>query len=119
MAEDVVAELPGLQFKVKESTLGGSGTGVRYGHILLYCTVRDPKLFQMASEKLDGYRIFSSTAEEVMDALTSELSSVEDRLQAAKRQERRLLAQLAEKEEELVKLRAFFSTLEADLGIGP
>lgn len=117
MTEDTVKELPGLQFKVKEATLGGSGTGVRHGHILLYCDIRDTTLFELAAKKLDGYRIFSSTAEEIMDALTAELSSVEDKMQAAKRQERRLLLQLAEKEEELAKLRAFFSDLEADLGI--
>jgi septal ring factor EnvC (AmiA/AmiB activator) len=119
MAEDGVEELPGLQFTVKDATLGGSGTGVRHGHILLRCTVRDPKLFHMAAAKLDGYRIFSSTAEEVMDALTAELSSVEDRLQAAKRQERRLLAQIADKDEQIAKMQGFFSTLEADLGIKP
>jgi hypothetical protein len=108
MAEDGVEELPGLQFTVKDATLGGSGTGVRHGHILLRCTVLDPKLFHMAAAKLDGYRIFSSTAEEVMDALTAELSSVEDRLQAAKRQERRLLAQIADKDEQIAKMQGFF-----------
>lgn len=110
-------KLPGIQFSVKDALLGGSGTGVRYGRIELFCVVHDAKLFDMAVEKLDGYRIFSSTAEEVMDALSMELNTVEERLKAHKRLERMLRLQLEEKDAEIAKLKGFFTELEVDLGI--
>jgi hypothetical protein len=110
-------KLPGIQFAVKDALLGGSGTGIRYGRIELFCTVHDATLFDLAVEKLDGYRIFSSTAEEVMDALNMELNTIEEQLKAHKRLERRLRLQLEEKDTELANLRRFFAEVEDSLGI--
>ena len=119
MADTANEPLPSLQFTVKEAELLGTGTGVRYGILVLRCTVRDIPLWDAAVEKMDGYQVFSSTAEEIMDALGLELTETRDVAASLRRVIHRQKLDLAEKEKELQKMRDFFTEMEADLGIVP
>lgn len=117
--DNVNESLPSLQFTVKESELLGTGTGTRYGILVLRCTVRDIPLWEAAVQKMNGYQVFSSTAEEIMDALGMELTETRDTAASLRRVIHRQQLELAEKEQELQKMRDFFTEVEADLGIVP
>lgn len=117
--DNVSEALPSLQFTVKEAALLGTGTGVRYGILVLRCTVRDIPLWEAAVEKMDGYKVFSSTSEEIMDALGMELTETRGVASSLRRMIYRQKNELEDKEQELQKMREFFREIETDLGIAP
>lgn len=116
-SDEVTAQLPGLQFSVKNVQRSLTATGACSGLITLRCTVSDQALFEAAVRKLDGYKVFSSCTEEIITALGMELDSTVSDLQRAQLLEKALRRELAKKDDELTKMQDFLAQLERELGI--
>lgn len=115
MAEEVEA-LPCLQFTVKLATLTASSSGTQRGILELVCVVRDEAMWEAAVAKMDGYSVFESTMDEILDAMGLELTEQTNEAASLKRVVSRLRSELAAKEEKLQKLTNTLAVLETDLG---
>lgn len=116
--DETEERLPGLRFHVVSSALTKSfGGGVRTGTITLRCEVRELELWEMAVEKLNGLKLFSSTTEEMIAALSYELTHTDVRLQEALDREKELLEEISSKEEEVARLRGILRDIGAELGV--
>ena len=116
--EETEDRLPGLRFHVISSDLKKSSGGVlQYGTIVIRCEVFDRELWNMAVERLDGFKLFSSTTEELLSALGSELTHTDTQLQESLDREKELNADIGAKEAEIARLRAILHDIEVDFGV--
>ncbi len=114
--QDVKDRIPGLQFKVAASTHGKKTvSGTRHGHIELRCEYTDVTLFNAAVDKLNGFKVFGSLSDEIVDALGAELDDTDDKLKQALDENRRLIAEGLKKDQEIERLRGLLQTIEAEL----
>ena len=109
--------LPGLKFTVKSAEQKAATNGKRKGLITLRCDIEDKSLWDAAVAKLDGYVIFSSTTEEILNAFSNELNTTDAQLQMALAREQELLEVIQQKEEDIASLRQILSDIGVDLGI--
>ncbi len=109
---DVEDKVPGLRFSVKESS-----RAARFGIVTLHCIVNDVEMWDNAVEKLDGLKLFSTTSQEVMDALGEELTlqvkEVGDLGKLMVKLQRELDAQIAKNNE----MQAMLTKIGIDLGL--
>ncbi len=118
--KDVKDRLPGLQFRVEAATQGKkTASGTQHGIITLRCEYRDVTLFEAAVEKLNGFKLFGELAQEIVDALGSELDETDSSRKAALREVERLTAEGKEKDAEITRLRALLDVIEVELGDPP
>lgn len=117
-SEDVKQRIPGLKFNVvKHGYTGSLRPSVKRGEIHLGCEFTERDLFDRAVEKLDGFKMFSTVAEEFEAALSHELDSTNSELRQAQDRCRELEQELVSKDETIAQLRGVLAKLEADLGI--
>ena len=117
MPEADVAELPSLQLEVRESSTSQNKQGMFVGSILLVCVTRDEGIFDAAVQYLDGYRMYGSTSEEVIQALTAELHDVEETQASLLVRNGQLERRLREKERRIAHLERLLSRVGTDLGL--
>ncbi len=113
---DVKEKLPGIQFRVASS----SAKAVRFqgkftGRIELYCEFREPRMFDAAVEKLNGFKVFSELSEEITDALGAELDNTVQILTEVQQEVADLKQALEARDAEIARLRGLLQTIEDDL----
>lgn len=114
--QDVKERLPGLQFRVEKSIKGRhTFGGTQHGRVELLCEFRDPKLFEAAVEKLNGFKLFGELAEEIVDALGAELDSTVQTLAQVQQEVVELKQANVEKDAEIIRLRELLRSIEIDL----
>lgn len=115
-SQEVVEQLPGLQFRVESFQRGReTAAGTHHGTIQLHCEMKEWALFDEAVKKLNGFKMFSSLAEELTDALAEELNNTAQTLGEAQQEIEALRAEGAEKDAEIARLRGLLQDIEADL----
>lgn len=114
--KDVKDRLPGLQFRV-ESTIRSAKTvaGTWHGTIVLRCEFRENAMFEAAIKKLDGFKVFTELAEEMVDALSEELDNTAQTLTEAQAEIEALKQEGVIKDAEIERLRGLLQSLEDDL----
>lgn len=112
------AKIPGLLFHVTASDLKQSvGRSLQLGTITMRCEVTDKQLWLMAVEKFENFKVFSSTTDEMLAALSYELNSTESQLQMALKREQELLEELQNGTDEIASLRQVLHDIGTELGI--
>lgn len=113
---DVKKDMPGLQLRVEDATKAGKTVaGTQHGIIKLRCEFTDPRMWDEAIKKLDGFKIFGELAEEIVDAIGAELDKTMETLDQAQARCVQLEELNAEKEAENVRLRGLLQSIENDL----
>lgn len=113
---DVKKDMPGLQLRVEDATKAGkTAAGTQHGIITLRCEFTDPRMWDEAIKKLNGFKIFGELAEEIVDALGAELDKTMETLEQAKARCTVLEAVNVEKEAENTRLRGLLQSIEDDL----
>lgn len=115
--QDVKDRMPGLRFRLssKRSSSTPTLSGTFHGNIELACEFTDKKLFDAAAEKLDGFKMFSELAEEMVDALGEELDNTAQTLLQAQQEIVVLKESCAEKDAEIERLRGLLQVIDVDL----
>lgn len=113
-----VEELPSLQLEVRTSATAQNKQGMFVGSIHLVCVTRDEAIFDAAVQQLDGYKMYGSVSEEVIQALAAELHAVEEAGEQTRARINRLERLLHEKEARIARLEHLLSTLGMSLGLG-
>lgn len=113
---DVKKSLPGIQFRVEDATKGAkTAAGTQHGIIKLRCEFTEPALWDAAIQKLDGFKIFSDIAGEIVDAIGEELDKTMETLSQAQARCAALELSNAEKDKENLRLRRLLLTVEVDI----
>lgn len=113
---DVKAALPGIQFRVEDSTKGAKTlAGTQHGIIKLRCEFTEPELWDAAIQKLDGFKVFGDIAGEIVDAIGEALDNTDKDLKAALIENENLTADNLEKDREIERLRGLLQQLEVEL----
>lgn len=113
----VEEKTPGLLFHVVVSALKKNTGGVELGTISMQCEVTDRQLWNMAVEKFDNYKVFSSTTEEMLAALSYELNSADSQLQMVLEREQELREELQNKVDEIADLRQILHDIGVNIGV--
>jgi hypothetical protein len=71
----------------------------------------------MAVEKFENFKVFSSTTDEMLAALSYELNSTESQLQMALKREQELLEELQNEADEIASLRQVLHDIGTELGV--
>lgn len=116
--EEVEDQLPGLRFSVDRYSTRSNSLGRLYGNVTLTCEITDKDLWERAIAELDGYKIFSSTTEELFKALGDALDSADGQLAQALSREKALQEELEAERKESERLRGVLARLESELGLG-
>lgn len=115
--EDVEKTLPGLRFTVRGSGKHATPSGKIIGELVLRCEIIDPALWEPAIKKLDGLKIFSTSIEEVLDALGEELNNKEVSLSEEQEKNVELMKSNMALSAEVDRLRVLLSGIGVDLGL--
>ena len=110
-------KLPGLRFYGVRSEIRSNRVGVRTGTITMLCEVHDEALWEMAVEKFEEFKVFSSTTEEMLSALGDALTSTDTELQEARLREQEAWAAVKEKSARIEELETILASIGADLGL--
>lgn len=114
--QDVKDRIPGLQFRLESQTYGKkTAGGTQHGHITLHCEYTDVTLFDTAASKLNGFKVFGSLSDEIVEAISAELDDTDSKLQKALDEGARLRLELGEKEAEISRLRGLLQSIEREL----
>jgi ElaB/YqjD/DUF883 family membrane-anchored ribosome-binding protein len=114
---DVEKDLPGLRFYGVIAEERSNRVGTRTGTITMSCEIHDKKLWDMAIEKFEDFKVFSSATEEVLSALSDELDTTYEELQEANAKLEEVQATIREKDDKIAELEGILATIGADLGI--
>jgi ElaB/YqjD/DUF883 family membrane-anchored ribosome-binding protein len=114
---DVEKDLPGLRFYGVVAEERANRVGTRTGTITMSCEIHDKKLWDMAIEKFEDFKVFSSATEEVLSALSDELDTTYEELQEANAKLEEAQATIREKDDKIAELEGILATIGADLGI--
>jgi acyl transferase domain-containing protein len=114
---DVAEALPGLRFYGVVAELRANRVGTKTGTITMSCEVHDRKLWEMAVEKFEDFKVFSSTTEEMLTALGDALDATDGELHMARQNEQKALASVQEKEARIKELEGILAVIGVDLGI--
>jgi len=116
MPEASAEELPSLLLEVRESSTAKNKQGMFVGAIQLVCVTRDEGIFDAAVQYLDGYKMYGSTSEEVIQALTAELHDVEETQASLLVRNGLLERRIREKDARIAQLERLLGALGTDLG---
>ena len=72
-------------------------------------------MFDAAIKKLDGFKVFGELAEEMVDALSEELDNTDSGLKTALAENVNLTAIIAERDQEIERLRSLLQSIEVEL----
>ena len=81
------------------------------------CQVHDRELWNLAVDKFEDFKVFSTTTEEIFDALSSALHGADDDLHAAQQREQAALMLVAQKELKIAELEGILASIGVELGI--
>lgn len=115
--KEVEDKLPGLRFYGVVATLRANRVGARTGTITMSCEVHDNDLWEMAVEKFEDYKVFSSTTDEMLAALGDALTTTEAEREEAQQKEAKAWAAVEEKDARIAELEAILAEIGVDLGI--
>lgn len=87
------------------------------GRVTLLAQVQDSAQWDAAIDKLQGFRLFTTSTEETLSAFSMELDAAHEELQVRRLRETELVNELAQKNTELQQLRAALAAIGHDLGI--
>lgn len=110
-------ELPNLQLSVREAVTKQNSQGQYVGTMVLVCVTKSREMFDSAVTHLDGYKMYGSSTEEMIDALARELSETEEASKSLSIQNKLLSRKVKEKDAEIERLHGLLAIVGRDLGL--